>query len=197
MLTSKGCYILHKVLWSLMDLFVIVGVDLWSTVLQSTLQEHTYTSLMQQMKSCDRGLRLLHCFNCIILKWGRGGYKVTEKKLSPLDLHEVQQTADRAGNELFRTRSETYRSWNKPYRARSVTCLEGIKSYLSSSVPYHSRDEPLLIRSVPCKLCNTLYHRLIIAPLWLAESALRINSFQTLQLKVIKIVWKHWWNCFT
>ena len=87
MLSSKGCYILHIVHWSLIDLFVIVGLDLYGLQFCSQLAG-AYIYVSQQMKFCDRGLRLLHCFNCIIVKRGRGGYKVTAIK----NLHEVQQT---------------------------------------------------------------------------------------------------------
>ena len=42
-------------------------------------------------------------------------------------------------------------------------------------------------------------NQLIHSPLWLAsaEPAPRIILFQTLQLKVFKNVWQHWWNSFT
>ena len=40
-------------------------------------------------------------------------------------------------------------------------------------------------------LCQSDYRQLIYQPLWLVESAPRI----TLQLKVIRIAWQHWWNC--
>ena len=44
---------------------------------------------------------------------------------------------------------------------------------------------------------STVYHQLMHSSLWLAEPASRINSFQTLQFKVSKIAWQHWWNCYT
>ena len=40
-----------------------------------------------------------------------------------------------------------------------------------------------------------MYRQFIYPLLWLVESAPRINSFQTLQLKVFRIAWQHWWNC--
>ena len=86
----------------------------------------SYIYVSQQMKSCDRGLRLLHCFNCIIVKRGRWGYKVTAIK----NLHEVQQTigihqtvqeTNRSEQEAKRIVHETNRTVQEAYRTAQAT----------------------------------------------------------------------------